>query len=202
MILALALFALGLLTWPPAAAPRFVPSHPGRGRGPDGAVGDPLLARGNVRGSGGGADESVSTVDDLADAVVLLSLALRGGVAVTAAIDTVAEVTSGQVRADLRSVAAAYRWGMPPAEVWNDLDPVWRPVALAWAAAERAGVPPAGLLLSAAQRLREREAARLEARLQRAGVLLVLPLGGLFLPGFIATTVLPVVVHLVGHLRG
>ena len=83
---------------------------------------------------------------------------------------------------------------------WSQLDPCWRSVALVWEAAESAGVAPAALLESAAQRLREQEAAAREARLQRAGVLLVLPLGGLFLPGFLATTVVPVVLHLLGPL--
>ena len=46
------------------------------------------------------------------------------------------------------------------------------------------------------------EDARVEAAVQRAGVLLVLPLGLAFLPGFVGTTVVPVVLHLAaGFLR-
>ncbi len=44
------------------------------------------------------------------------------------------------------------------------------------------------------------ESRRVEAAVQRAAVLLVLPLGACFLPGFVATTVAPVVLHLVGGL--
>jgi Flp pilus assembly protein TadB len=142
-----------------------------------------------------------STVDEVADAVVLLALALRGGAAVTGALECVIAAVHGQVRADLSTVLSAQRWGLPAAEAWSTLSPVWRPVALAWSAAERAGVPPSDLLLSAAQRIRDAEAATREERLERAGVLLVLPLGGLFLPGFVATTIVPVVAHLLGQMR-
>ncbi len=50
------------------------------------------------------------------------------------------------------------------------------------------------------ERMRVAEARRVEAALQRAGVLLVLPLGVCFLPGFVATTVVPVVLVLLGAL--
>ena len=48
--------------------------------------------------------------------------------------------------------------------------------------------------------MRALESRRVEAAVQRAAVLLVLPLGACFLPGFVATTVAPVVLHLVGGL--
>ena len=69
------------------------------------------------------------------------------------------------------------------------------PLAL-WTA-DRAGAAPAGLLTATAARIRRTEAAQIEARIQRAGVLLVLPLGLCFLPGFLLTTVVPVVADLV-----
>jgi len=52
------------------------------------------------------------------------------------------------------------------------------------------------VLLAAAERMRRAESARVEAGLQRARGLLVLPLGACFLPGFVGTTVVPVVMHL------
>lgn len=182
MILAVLLLVVAATCWPWPDRPGYVPEPPDTEPSWAAAVG-----------------ASASTVDDVADAVVLLAVALRGGAAVTTALDTVAGLTTGQVRDDLRTVAAAHRWGVPSTVAWQQLDPCWRPVALVWEAAESAGVAPAALLESAAQRLREQEAAAREARLQRAGVLLVLPLGGLFLPGFLATTVVPVVLHLLRH---
>ena len=78
--------------------------------------------------------------------------------------------------------------------------PGWRAAAVAWHAAHTAGAAPGGLLGAAATRMREEESRRVEAEVQRAGVLLVLPLGVCFLPGFVATTVAPVVLHLLGGL--
>ena len=63
-------------------------------------------------------------------------------------------------------------------------------------------IGPAGLLAAAARRMHDDEARRVEAAVQRAGVLLVLPLGACFLPGFVATTVTPVVLLLLGGLSG
>lgn len=63
-------------------------------------------------------------------------------------------------------------------------------------ASNRAGVAPADLLMSAAIRMHEVHDETMAARIQRAAVLLVLPLGGLFLPGFVATTVVPLVLHM------
>ena len=75
--------------------------------------------------------------------------------------------------------------------------PAWSSVGIAWRTADRAGAAPAGLLTATAARIRRTEAAQIEARIQRAGVLLVLPLGLCFLPGFLLTTVVPVVADLV-----
>lgn len=144
-------------------------------------------------------DVTVSTVEDVAQAAALLALAMHGGTSLTAALERVSELTRGQVRADLRTVLAAERWGMPAEDAWGSLAPVWTPAALAWRAAQRAGVPPSSLLVSAARRIRERESHEQQRRMQRAAVLLVLPLGGLFLPGFVATTVIPVMVELLGR---
>ena len=59
-----------------------------------------------------------------------------------------------------------------------------------------AGAPPAALLDAAALRMAQAERRRLETAAQRAGVLLVLPLGACFLPAFLLTTVVPVVITL------
>lgn len=186
MIVVAGLLLLAALCWPWPDRSDFVPEAP-------------VLPGGGTRSRHSTApDPTGSTVNDVADAVALLAMALKGGAAVTTALDRVADLSTGQVSDDLRTVAAAHRWGLPSAVAWSQLDPCWRSVALVWEAAESAGVAPAALLESAAQRLREQEAAAREARLQRAGVLLVLPLGGLFLPGFLATTVVPVVLHLLG----
>ena len=62
--------------------------------------------------------------------------------------------------------------------------------------------PSAAVLLEAAATLRDTESRRLEEAGGRAAVLLVLPLGLCFLPAFIATAVVPIVVVLVGTQLG
>jgi Na+/glutamate symporter len=97
-------------------------------------------------------------------------------------------------------VAAAHRWGQPPEGAWAHVGPGWAAAAIAWHAAHAAGAAPAGLLDAAGRRMRAEESRRVDTAVQRAGVLLVLPLGACFLPGFIATTVVPVVLHLLAGL--
>lgn len=137
-----------------------------------------------------------STVLDAADALDLCALAVRSGLAPLEALDAVADRAPEGVAADLRVVAAALRWGRSPTQAWQLVSPVWRPAALAWRAAEEAGAAPAALITQAARRMRVTEQARIERAVQRSGVLLVLPLGLCFLPGFVCTTIVPVVLLL------
>lgn len=136
------------------------------------------------------------TVDAAADALVLCALALRAGLGPIEALEAVADKVGGPVAHHLRVVASAHRWGQDAATSWAHVGEAWRPAALAWQAAEQSGAAPAGVVLAAAERMRREESSRVEAAVQRAGVLLVLPLGACFLPGFIGTTVVPVVLHL------
>jgi pilus assembly protein TadC len=57
-------------------------------------------------------------------------------------------------------------------------------------------VPPAGLLRDAAADLRRDALAQVEVATARLSVRLVLPLGLAFLPAFVLTTVVPVVLAL------
>ncbi len=144
-----------------------------------------------------------ATPDRVADALLLLSLALRAGFDPIAALERTATHVEGVVGQHLRTVAAAHRWGRDPGECWRLVPAVWQPAAVAWQAALRAGISPGPLLARSAGVIRDREAQRREAALAKAGVLLVLPLGLAFLPGFVATTVVPVVLRLVaGFLDG
>lgn len=174
--------------WPGPRGPRDhddVPAHE------PSAEGDTAVA-----GGVDGANEDEGHVGDAADAVLLLALALRSGRSVIESIDLVAELCRGRVRDDLRRVSAAHRWGLSDDEAWATVGPDWAPAATAWMASNRAGVAPADLLMSAAIRMHEVHDETMAARIQRAAVLLVLPLGGLFLPGFVATTVVPLVLHM------
>lgn len=173
------LVVLVVLTWPP--------------RRPGGEVG--------CRGAGAGAEAPVHpTVDDAAAALALVAAALRSGAGSIEALEAVSRIVGGAAGAELGVVAAAHRWGEPPDQAWARVGPGWAAAAVAWHAAHAAGAAPAGLLDAAASRMREEESRRVEAAVQRAGVLLVLPLGACFLPGFVATTVAPVVLLLLAGL--
>lgn len=185
LVLAVLLALAAVLLWPTAAVPHRLPMSQGAGVGED-AV-EPADARG---------DPGPATVDAAADALVLVALALRSGLAPVEALEAVAAKSQPAVGHQLRIVASAHRWGQDAATAWSHVDAAWRPAALAWQAAERSGGAPAGVVLAAAGGMRRQEASRVEATVQRAGVLLVLPLGLCFLPGFAATTVVPVVLHL------
>ena len=147
-------------------------------------------------------DVSGATTAEVADALTLLGLALRSGCGPVEALEDVATRVPGPAGRQLASVAAAHRWGLETADCWRYAPAVWEPAALAWQAALIAGVSPAALVEHAAEVLRDVEGRRVEASLARAGVLLVLPLGACFLPGFVATTVVPVVAHLLRGFAG
>ncbi len=143
-----------------------------------------------------------ATATEVADALTLLGLALRSGCGPVEALEDVSARLEGAVGRQLRAVAAAHRWGLDPDACWRYAPAVWSPAALAWQAALTAGVSPAALVERAADVVRDGESRRVEAALARAGVLLVLPLGACFLPGFVATTVVPVVLHLLHGFAG
>ncbi|WP_170230813.1 type II secretion system F family protein [Ornithinicoccus hortensis] len=131
----------------------------------------------------------------MTEAMELIALAIATGSAVVPAVEGVAEVLGGRRETDLARVAAALAWGYDD-RAWEAAGAEWEPVHRALALAQRAGVPPADLLTTAAADLRRDRCSRLETAAARLGVRLVLPLGLLFLPAFILTTVLPLVLAL------
>lgn len=141
-------------------------------------------------------------VDDVASTMVLLAVALRSGCGVVEAVEAVARVSDERVGADLRSVAAAVRWGVDPVQAWVAVDPGWEPVARVLAVAIRSGTPPSAMLLEAARDERSAELAALDVAGARLGVRLVLPLGVAFLPAFCLTTVVPLVLALAAQVMG
>jgi pilus assembly protein TadC len=141
------------------------------------------------------ADEGSSqvTLSEVADAMVLVAMALRGGRGFVEALADVARGSPPRVADQLTQVVAAIGWGLPQDQWWSLASPAWGGLAQASRLADRAGVPPAGLVLAAAADLRARAAGELDERVGALGVRLVLPLGLAFLPGFLLTTVVPVI---------
>lgn len=211
MIAATLLLVLAVLAWPVGArrggsgrhvAAPFVGSASGVGE-VDGLA---TAAGTGIAGPGeetSGPERRPPVTDrEVADAMVLLALALRSGRGLADALAETAAVSSTGARDDLVRVTTALRWGRSMRQAWGYARPVWRRTAQAMAVADESGAASAAVLLEAASAQREEDARRLEEAGQRAGVLLVLPLGLCFLPAFVATAVVPLVVVLLGQQLG
>jgi pilus assembly protein TadC len=142
------------------------------------------------------------STDEIASAMVLLAVALQSGCGVVEAIEQVAAVGDDPACLELGVVAAALRWGVDDPQAWSVVHPTWSRTALALRLAAVAGVAPSSLLLDGAADLRAAELAAVDVAAARAGVRLVLPLGFAFLPAFVLTTVVPVVLALIRHVLG
>lgn len=188
-LVAAVLVVLAVLVWPaPGGAKGFVAAA--------GAGSESLVQRIRARWSGRGSEQELA-VPDVLD---LLALALQAGASTVAALRTTADRLPGRTGHELRSVAAALEWGLPDEAAWSAAPSRWESAGRALRLASRAGVPPANLLRRAAGDARRERLDRVEIATARLGVRLVLPLGLAFLPGFVLTTVVPVVLALAGSL--
>ena len=178
------LTAAAVLTWPGASLDRRRP--PGRRAlgGREAAITD--------RGS----TQRAVPVAEVAGVIDLLALTLRGGAGLVEAMEAVAIRVGGPLGLHLQTVAAARRWGVEDATAWGSIPSAWRPAARALRMAATAGVPPADVLARAAGEVRRAERQRLDVATATLGVRIVLPLGLVFLPAFVLTTVVPIVLAL------
>lgn len=134
------------------------------------------------------------------EALELVALALQGGGSLGVATSCVATVLPSPRREELALVGASLRHGTDSAAAWAGAGPDWEPARRALELAEVAGVAPAPALRQAATDLRRDAVADVELATARLGVRLVLPLGLTFLPAFVLTTVLPLVLALTREL--
>jgi hypothetical protein len=135
-------------------------------------------------------------VAEVAGVIDLLAMTLRSGVGLVEAMEAVASRVGGPLGLHLQTVAVAGRWGVEDAAAWASIPSCWQPAARALRMAATAGVPPADALVHAAEEVRRAEHQRLEVATATLGVRIVLPLGLLFLPAFILTTIVPIVLAL------
>lgn len=177
------LTAVGVLAWPSASED----SRMARGRRAMGAK-VPSAERDSI--------VRAVPVADVAGVIDLLALTLRGGAGLVEAMEAVAVRVRGPLGLHLQTVAAARRWGVEDATAWASIPSAWRPAARALRMAATAGVPPADVLARAAEEVRRAEQQRLEVATATLGVRIVLPLGLVFLPAFVLTTVVPIVLAL------
>jgi pilus assembly protein TadC len=133
---------------------------------------------------------------DLPLAADLMAAALRAGAPPDLAARTVGESLDGPLGERLVRVANALRLGEPPSRAWEYLSELPGGQRLSKAAARSAdsGAALATAFCRHAEELRAARVAAADARARRAGVLVVLPLGLCFLPAFLLTGVVPVVV--------
>lgn len=193
LVAAVLLAVAAVLAWP-TRHPRAYAVLPGPG-----ATRRASTARGPAapdEASPGGPSPGDPSSGDVAEVARLLAVALRGGAGVVEALDVVARHGPPTTRAALRRVVAAHRWGRPAREAWDGAGEGWAVVADALVAAEDAGLAPVRALEVAAQQVERGRRARSDAAVRRLEVLVVLPLGLAFLPGFVLTTVVPLVVVL------
>jgi pilus assembly protein TadC len=137
---------------------------------------------------------------DLPIAVDLLAAALRAGAPPARAAEVVGDALGGPLGQRLVRVGTALRLGIRPEEAWAPLTVIPGADRVRRAAVRSAdsGAAMTGALGRLAGDLRAARTAQAEAAAQRLGVLVVLPLGLCFLPAFLLTGVVPVVVAVLG----
>ena len=141
---------------------------------------------------------------DLPFAVELVAAALRAGATPDAALHVVAEAMGGPVGSRFGLVERAIRLGATTAEAWSylgDADGATR-IARAAQRSDHSGSSFAGALVRIADDLRTDRALATETAARRAGVLIVLPLGLCFLPAFMLTGLVPVILAVIGGVLG
>jgi pilus assembly protein TadC len=144
--------------------------------------------------------DRLRAVADLPLAADLLGAALRAGAPVDRAASAVADALGGPLGERLERTARSLRLGGAPAEAWAYVADVAGAERLVSAAvrSSASGGALAGALGRLADDLRADRSVAGEAAARRAGVLIVLPLGLCFLPAFVLTGLVPVVVAVLG----
>jgi pilus assembly protein TadC len=139
---------------------------------------------------------------DLPYAADLLAAALRAGLPTDRAVREVADALGGPVGVRLGRVAGAITLGLPPALAWRPVHdlPAGTRMSAAVARSTHSGAALAGAFTRLADDLRATRLAEVQAAAQRAGVLLVLPLGLCFLPAFVVAGIVPVIVAVLGDI--
>lgn len=126
--------------------------------------------------------------------VDLLAAALRSGAPVDRALAMVGRALGGPLGRRFDEVGRALRLGVHGVDGWHALADVPGAAGVIAAAVRTAesGATLAAACARAAAELREQRDAEADAAAQRAGVLIVLPLGACFLPAFVLVGVVPI----------
>jgi pilus assembly protein TadC len=138
----------------------------------------------------------------LAGAWDQLAACLRAGLSLDRAARAVVPVLPAAAGAALGRVADLVALGADPATAWAPAldEPGTARLARAARRSARSGAAVADVVEAVATDLRAEAADTVEARAERAGVMVTGPLGLCFLPAFLALGIVPVVVGLAGPL--
>ena len=148
------------------------------------------------RGAAAARRQAEAVAAELPSAADLLATCLSSGAPPGDALQTVAEASSGPLADRLRQVADALRLGADPAGAWGPVrhgDPL-APLVRAFIRSDATGAPIAETMTAVADDQRRVARWAAEAAARRAGVLAVGPLALCFLPAFVLTGVVPVIV--------
>jgi pilus assembly protein TadC len=164
------------------------------------AGGGSVLWLSRQRGAAAARREAEAVAAELPSAADLLATCLRSGAPPADALQTVAEATPGPLADRLRQVAGAVRLGADPADAWGPFrpgDPLFS-LARTFIRSDATGAPIAEMVTAVADDQRRAARWAAEAAARRAGVLAVGPLALCFLPAFVLTGVVPVIVAVAG----
>ncbi|MGW2867164.1 type II secretion system F family protein [Kitasatospora sp. NPDC001225] len=129
----------------------------------------------------------------------LLAACLGSAALPSEAVSAVGRSVGAPLGPRLAAIGAELALGAPPELCWHRLGeqhPSLAPLARCLERSSLGGVPAAGPLVGLAQGQRTAAARAAHARVRRAAVLATAPLGLCFLPAFVLTGVVPVVVGL------
>jgi Flp pilus assembly protein TadB len=128
----------------------------------------------------------------------LLAVCLAAGVPPGAALAGVAAAVPEPLSGQLRGVAALYGLGAEPGRAWAEAAPTLQPLARVFVRAGESGSAAGPALRALAVEFRSEARSRAQARVQRAGVWVLAPLGACFLPAFLCLGVVPLVLGIAG----
>jgi len=153
-----------------------------------------------VTGRPRGPDPAVA--EDVAVVTELLAGCLAAGLSMADALDAAAVAGDPVTMRVCQQTATALRRGELAAEAWQSWqhDAWLAPIGRTAQRSTQTGAAAADELQRAAARLRARQRARLQQRVHRASVWVVVPLGLCFLPAFVLVAVVPLVAGMFGSL--
>ena len=152
------------------------------------------------RGAAAVRRQAEAVAAELPSAADLLATCLSSGAPPADALQTVAEASSGPLADRLRRVADALQLGADPTDAWGHVrvgDPL-APLGRAFIRSAATGAHIAETVTAVADDQRRVARWAAEAAARRAGVLAVGPLALCFLPAFVLTGVVPVIVAVAG----